>query len=119
MLNGFLILIGFQLLGEILSSATDIPIPGPVLGMMLLFLTLQIRGKIDKNLNTVSHHLVQNLTLLFLPAGVGIFFLPESIFKQWPAIGAAIILGTFLSLCFSTWLIKRSLQPKHIHNRGS
>jgi hypothetical protein len=45
MLTGFLILMVFELLGELLQAAFQVPVPGPVIGMFLLAAALIITEK--------------------------------------------------------------------------
>ena len=43
MIEAILILLGCQLAGEAASRAFGLPVPGPVLGMALLFAALQLQ----------------------------------------------------------------------------
>lgn len=107
MLKGLIVLLLFQLSGEALVALTGTPIPGPVIGMLLLWLGLCVKGGPSADVSNTSQAMIQNLSLFFLPAGVGLFFLPASIQKYWPAVAAAMIAGTFISMLFSGWLVKR------------
>ncbi len=107
MLKGLIVLLLFQLCGETLVRLTDTPIPGPVIGMLLLWLALFIKNGPSDDLSSTSQSMIQNLSLFFLPAGVGLFFLPASIQQYWLAVAAAMVAGTFVSMLFSGWLVKR------------
>ncbi|MGH1372054.1 MAG: CidA/LrgA family protein [Cellvibrionaceae bacterium] len=107
MLKGLIVLLAFQLCGEALVTLTGTPVPGPVIGMLLLWLALGLKGGPSPELSSTSQAMIQNLSLFFLPAGVGLFFLPSSIQQYWPAVAAAMIGGTFLAMLFSGWLVKR------------
>ncbi len=107
MLKGVIILLAFQLCGEALVALTGTPVPGPVIGMLLLWLALGLKGGPTPELSNTSQALIQNLSLFFLPAGVGLFFLPSHIQHYWPAVAAAMIGGTFLAMLFSGWMVKR------------
>ncbi|GAB3104529.1 CidA/LrgA family protein [Aestuariicella hydrocarbonica] len=107
MLKALIALLFFQLCGETLVSVLHSPIPGPVAGMLLLWIALAIKGGPSKDLDQVSHTLIQYLSLFFLPAGVGLFFLPASVQQYWPAILAAMLVGTLASMLFSGFLMKR------------
>lgn len=107
MLQGFIVLLLFQLLGEAVRSLTGTPIPGPVIGMLLLWLGLHIKGGPSAALSETCDGIIRHLSLLFLPAGVGLFFLPANIRHDWLAIAAAMVAGTFISMLFSGWLIKK------------
>ena len=106
MLQGFLVLLLFQMLGEALAALSGAPIPGPVIGMLCLFIALRLRGRASEDLQRTSQALIQHLSLLFLPAGVGIFFLPAALQSQWLAIGAAMMGGTLLTMLLSAALLK-------------
>lgn len=107
MLKGLIIILFFQLCGETLVALLHSPIPGPVAGMLLLWLALALKGGPSAEVDEVSGGLIRYLSLFFLPAGVGLFFLPDTIQRYWPAVLAAMVAGTFLSMLFSGWLIKR------------
>jgi holin-like protein len=106
MLAGFLTLLGFQLLGEFLQRALDLPLPGQVLGMLLLFVSLMIYGKVPQGLDTGSHRLIELLPLLLMAPAAGVFFLGADFADQWPGFLAAVSLGTIATLIFSGLLLK-------------
>ena len=81
-----------QLLGEAAVRLIDLPIPGPVVGMALLFVGLLIRGgEPPEALGQVAGGLLNNLALLFVPAGVGVMLHLELVQAEWvPILGALI-----------------------------
>jgi putative effector of murein hydrolase LrgA (UPF0299 family) len=70
---GLLVLLGCQLVGEFLVRLLDVPVPGPVVGMVVLLMLLRLRepGK-DSGVVRVAEGLLKHLQLLFVPAGVGV-----------------------------------------------
>ena len=68
----FTILLACQLAGEVIARLLGLPVPGPVLGMVILFVALVIRGHVPDDVGVVTGGLLQNLSLLFVPAGVGV-----------------------------------------------
>ena len=106
MLAGFLTLIGCQLLGEFIQRALDLPLPGPVIGMLILFVGLCIRGNVPKDLETGSQQLIELLPLLLMAPAAGVFFLGAGFADQWPAFIAAVTLGTLSTLVFCGLLIR-------------
>ena len=77
--------------------------PGPVIGMLLLLGLLVWRGNVPDDLETTARVLTQNLSLLFVPAGVGaIRFLP-TLQNEWLPIGASIIGSVVLGICATTF----------------
>jgi len=97
-LNGITILLIFQLIGEISVLLLKIPVPGPVVGMMLLFMCLFIRDSYSDSMEPVSTSLLNHLSLLFVPAGVGIMVHYERIVDEWMSIGIALVLSTILTM---------------------
>ena len=61
-----------QLAGEVVVRALGLPFPGPVLGMGLLFAGLLVRGRSDPALDAVADTILRHLSLLFVPAAVGV-----------------------------------------------
>ena len=66
-----------QLLGEFIVRAFALPLPGPVLGMFLLFAALIVRGDkgarpVPAQLGSAADGLLGHLSLLFVPASVGL-----------------------------------------------
>lgn len=72
MIGALTLLLVFQLIGEVIARAFNAPIPGPVIGMGLLLAALVLKGGPSAELQQTAGHLLQHLSLLFVPAGVGI-----------------------------------------------
>lgn len=102
----------YQLTGEILAHVLDLPVPGPVIGMALLFITLAIRGygarPIPRALQQTANTLLQHLSLLFVPAGTGVMLYLQLIVDEWLPISIALIVSTLGAMAV-TALILRSL----------
>ena len=92
------ILLLCQLAGEVLAKATNLPIPGPVIGMVLLFAGIAIKGSVPRGLGATTAGLLDHLALLFVPAGVGIMSLLPLLSSEYPAIIAALIGSTVLTI---------------------
>ena len=72
MLGAITLLLVYQLAGEVIVQLARLPVPGPVVGMLLLFLTLVWRGGTPAGLRDTSQGLLSHLSLLFVPAGGGV-----------------------------------------------
>ena len=66
------IILSFQLVGEIAARALDLPLPGPVVGLLLLVATCILRPSVAERIRPTTLGLLQHLSLFFVPAGVGI-----------------------------------------------
>jgi len=100
-LNALAILLVCQLIGEVVARGLGLPVPGPVLGLVLLFAGLALRGEIPAPLQETAGGLLRHLSLLFVPAGVGIMLHVARIRSEWLAIVAALVLSTLLTLVVS------------------
>ena len=72
MIPAIVIILLCQFLGEVVSRAAALPLPGPVVGLMILLLALPIWPSLADRLRPVTQTLLGNLSLLFVPAGVGV-----------------------------------------------
>lgn len=98
MIAALTLLLVFQLAGEVITRALDLPIPGPVLGMGLFFAYLMLRGGPSEDLRKTAGGLLQHLSLLFIPAGTGIVLYGELIAAEWLPIVAALVGSTALAI---------------------
>ena len=87
-----------QLIGEVAVRASGLPVPGPVLGMLLLLGWLFARGGVSEALGRTVDSLLGNLSLLFVPAGVGVLVHWPRVSDEWAAIAAALVLGTLIAM---------------------
>ena len=95
----FVVLLLFQLTGELLSNGFHLPVPGPVIGMLLLTLWYLIRQKEpDKPMTQLSQGLLGWLGLLFVPAGVGVVTQIQLLRTAWFPLLAALVLSTMATL---------------------
>jgi putative effector of murein hydrolase LrgA (UPF0299 family) len=108
MLVTFAILLLFQCLGEGLAFALHLSVPGPVIGMLLLFVALTISTRLMETIEVTVGALLNHLSLLFVPAGVGIMAAGASVSGYWGAIGLSLAGSTLLTLAV-TALVMRSL----------
>ncbi|MBL8520355.1 MAG: CidA/LrgA family protein [Betaproteobacteria bacterium] len=111
MVPGLLLILLFQGLGDLASRFLLPMLPGPVIGLVLLFTFLLVRGRVPVALGTVSGALMNNLGLLFVPAASGVvLFLPQMAAHAW-ALGVALIASVALTIAV-TALVLRALAPR-------
>ncbi len=111
MLGALTILLVFQLVGEALSHALDLPVPGPVIGFMLLLAALALRGSVPADLRTTATGMLQHFALIFVPAGVGVMVHLSRLRDEWLPISVAVVLSTILAIACTAlvmrWLMGR------------
>ncbi|QLB52525.1 CidA/LrgA family protein [Streptococcus sanguinis] len=67
-----MIIFMISLVGEGISSVLHLPVPGSIIGLVLLFLALQFKLLRLRHISMVGNFLLANMTILFLPPAVGI-----------------------------------------------
>ncbi|MDR1890530.1 MAG: CidA/LrgA family protein [Zoogloeaceae bacterium] len=106
MVTAFAQLLLFQLAGEALSRGLNLPAPGPVLGMALLFVFLCIKGGPDPELSKTTNHLLHYMTILFVPAGVGVMLILPVLKKEGLPILLATLVSTGFAIAVTGWLVQ-------------
>ena len=113
MITGLAWLVGFQLAGEYVSQALDLPVPGQVIGMLLCFVWLRFRRTPDDAaVVRAATSLLAHLQLLFVPAGVGVVVYLRMIGDHAVPIALAMAVSWFLGLVVVGWtavLLERAL----------
>lgn len=106
MLPALTLLLVCQLLGEVVIRALGLPVPGPVLGMLFLFLLLLVRDGPSLELRSTTQTLLQHLSLLFVPAGVGVVLHLRLIQEEWLAITVALFASTLLAMLVTVTVMR-------------
>jgi holin-like protein len=110
LLLAFSVLLVFQCLGEGLVFLFGWPIPGPVTGMLLLLAALLAFPRLHTVVDAGANELLRHLSLLFVPAGVGIIVAAASGSGHWLAIGAGVVVSTLATLAV-TALVLQAFTP--------
>jgi len=108
MIAAFTVLLVYQLVGEVIVVALRLPVPGPVIGMALLFVTLIVRGSVSDDLRQTAGGLLRHLSLLFVPAGVGVMAHLGRLEHEWLPISISLVASTFVTIAV-TALVMRAL----------
>ena len=94
-----------QLLGEVVARGLGWPLPGPVLGMVFLLVFLSLRDRIavkvpelGKTLDSTGKGLLAHLSLLFIPASVGVIQRLDVLAEHGAGLAVALVASTFVTL---------------------
>ncbi len=98
MIHAIIILLACQLGGEVLARGLGLPIPGPVLGMLALVALLAIIPPLRDLMRPVTAGFLGHLSLLFVPAGVGVVGHIDALGHQALGIALAIVGSTALAI---------------------
>jgi holin-like protein len=113
MLNALTILVLCQFAGEVTARSVSLPLPGPVVGLVLLLVWLLARRRAPgAGLRQVSGWLLGHFGLLFVPAGVGVITQLDVIEANWLPLLVAIPVSTLLGLLVTGWVMQRLAGPE-------
>jgi putative effector of murein hydrolase LrgA (UPF0299 family) len=97
-LHGILALLACQLAGEAVSRGLGLTVPGPVLGLALMAMGLALWPALRRVVDPVATTLLRHLSLLFVPAAVGVVQVLPQLAGQGLAIAASILVSTCAAL---------------------
>lgn len=103
MISAVTVLLIFQLIGEVTVVTLSLSIPGPVVGMLLLFIALLVRGSSPASLKETSQGILQHLSLLYVPAGVGVIVHFSLIKNEWFPIIITLVSSTIITMVISAF----------------
>lgn len=98
MLHAFALLLLCQLAGEAFVRALALTIPGPVVGMLLLATLTLARAPLPPALGDTADTLLKHLSLLFVPAGVGVVQHFDLLRGEGVRLLAVVVLSTAITL---------------------
>ena len=116
MLDSIFIIFMFQLVGEATQKYFALPVPGPVIGLVLMLVCLLwtkrtnlplIADQRDR-LVTTSQQLLGYLSLLFVPIGVGVIMHLQLLEAQLARIIAVITIGTIFTMVFTAFIFLKT-----------
>ena len=98
MLRTLGLLLGCQLAGEFIARGLGLPIPGPVLGLVILLAALALRPPLASALRPTTQVILAHLSLMFVPAGVGVIGNLDVLSSDWARLVMVLTLSTILSM---------------------
>ncbi|MDE2007637.1 MAG: CidA/LrgA family protein [Rhodospirillales bacterium] len=117
LLRGLLALLVFQLAGEVAARGFGLPIPGPVIGFVLLALLLGAWPAARREVAPAADGLLRHLSLLFVPAAVGVIQQWHLVRDQALPIGVALVVSTWAALAV-TALVFRAVARRMARAEG-
>jgi holin-like protein len=116
MVHAFALLLVFQLVGEVAAQGLHLPVPGPLVGMLLLFAALLARGRLSDELRETASSMLRHLMLLFIPAVTGVMMYFDRIAREGLPFLAACILGAAVTLVATAltlqWMLRLTGTPR-------
>ncbi len=122
MLKQFSIILSIYFLGELLQKTFGLPIPGNILGMLILLFAL-LAGVIKlEMIDRISDFLLDNLSFFFLPAGVSLITCFSVLEGKWTAVLGVSIISTVIILGvtgLTVEFVKKLIQKKSIEAKST
>ena len=109
-LRGLAWLLALQSVGELLARGLSLPFPGPVIGMLLLLVALQVPS-VRVPVAACANFLLSHLSLLFVPVGVGVMTHLDLLGQYGARMLVVVVLSTWMGLAV-TVLVLRLLREK-------
>jgi holin-like protein len=104
-ITGLTWLLACQLVGEVVVRLLDVPVPGPVVGMLVLFVALRARDvRDDANVVRAGMGLLRHLQLFFIPAGVGVVAYAATIRDNALPVAVALVGSWLAGLVVVGWV---------------
>ncbi len=110
-LRGFTLLLLLQALGSGLSVLFSLPIPGPVIGLLLLWPVVQWTPARD-SIEAAATFLLSHLSLFFIPAGVGVVTHLDLVSRYGVRLLAVIAVSTWIGLAITALVLRALLKPR-------
>lgn len=107
MLVSCLLIIAFDLLGEWIRRRIALPIPGPLIGLILLTVCLYVRPRLaTKNFRGAARLFLAGMAMFFVPAGAGVITQIPALRAQWLSITLALSVSTIASLLVTALVMR-------------
>ena len=117
MLNALTLLLLFQVIGEVSARLLQLPIPGPVIGMALLFVALIVRNGPSDQLRSTANGLLQHLSLLFVPAGTGVLLHFQRVADEWLPLAVALFASTLIGIAVTALVLQAMIRRRQDDQR--
>jgi holin-like protein len=103
LLAAFAVLVGLDMAGAAMARALRVPVPGTVVGLLVLFGGLLVLGRVPGPLEKVAALLFDHLNLLYIPAAVGVMAYGALVRRDaWP-IAVALLASGVVGLLVAGW----------------
>lgn len=117
------VIFGCLAAGEFLTWIFGLPVPGSILGMLLLTFLLERKVVNVSSVKGISQFLVSNMGFFFVPSGVAIMLYFDVIAAQWVPIVVATTVSIALVLVVTghvhQYFQRHKLRFRSMHRRDN
>ena len=116
-LRGLALLLLLQAAGEGVVHAFALPIPGPVVGLLLLLVALRLPWTREP-VAAAAGLLLAHLSLLFVPVGVGVITHLALVTQHGLQLLAVIVLSTWIGMAVAAIVLRSLLREDAAQGGG-
>ena len=106
MLSGLLLLLVFLVTGEFLNQYFDIPIPGSILGMLLMLAALLVIQHTPKNVKEITDRLTPLLPLFIIPVSAGLITQKPLLQEHGLILLGILTVSLIPGIIITAWIIQ-------------
>ena len=100
------LILGICYVGELIHDYTGIPIPGNILGMLILLLLLCLKVIKLEQIREVSDFFLKRLAFFFLPPAIWLMLVSDDVKSQWPLLLILCIVLTIVTMAATGWTVQ-------------
>ena len=114
-----IVILGICLTGDLLHQQVGVPVPGNILGMLILLLLLCFKViKVD-HIKETSDFFLKRLPFFFLPPSIGIMVAGDEVLSQWPLLLILCIALTIVTMAITGWTVQLLAHKRKQQNTPS
>ena len=100
------LILGICYAGDLIHDFTGIPVPGNILGMLILLLLLCLKIVKLEQIREISDFFLKRLAFFFLPPAIGLMLVGDDIKSQWPLLLFLCIVITIVTMAATGWTVQ-------------
>ncbi len=100
------LILGICYVGDLIHDFTGIPIPGNILGMLILLLLLSLKIVKLEQIREISDFFLKRLAFFFLPPAIGLMLVGDDVKSQWPILLFLCIAITIVTMAATGWTVQ-------------
>ena len=100
------LILGICYVGDLIHDITGIPVPGNILGMLILLLLLCLKIVKLEQIREISDFFLKRLAFFFLPPAIGLMLVGDDVKSQWPLLLFLCIAITIVTMAATGWTVQ-------------
>ena len=106
------------LAGEFLHRIVGVPLPGNIIGMVLLLILLCTKVIKPEQISGVSNFFLKHLAIFFLPPSIAIMAVGDDVLSKWPLLLALCIAFTLVTIAMGGWVTQLLIRKQEKRENG-